>query len=157
MKAITTGCSAERYCPNDPVTREQMATFLVRALDLPAATQDWFTDDETSIHEPTSTRIAEAGIASGCGGTNYCPKAVVTRDQMASFLARALTCRRGPRRLHRRRDEHPRAEHQPRRRADRDRLRRHHVLPDRGRDPRPDGRLPAPRPRLTSGASHGAE
>jgi TolB protein len=89
-QAITTGCSAERYCPDDPVTREQMASFLVRALDLPAATQDWFTDDETSIHESNINRIAEAGIASGCGGTNYCPKAIVTREQMASFLARAL-------------------------------------------------------------------
>ena len=67
-----------------------MASFLVRALDLPAATQDWFTDDEASIHESNINRIAEAGIASGCGGTKYCPKAVVSREQMASFLARAL-------------------------------------------------------------------
>ena len=33
---ITTGCATNptRYCPNDPVTRAQMATFLTRALDL---------------------------------------------------------------------------------------------------------------------------
>ena len=37
---ITQGCTAPPdvlYCPGDPVTRAQMATFLVRALNLPAA------------------------------------------------------------------------------------------------------------------------
>ena len=35
---ITKGCSAEslRYCPDSPVTRAQMASFLTRALNLPA-------------------------------------------------------------------------------------------------------------------------
>ncbi len=28
---ITSGCAADRYCPGDPVTREQMATFLAHA------------------------------------------------------------------------------------------------------------------------------
>jgi len=35
---ITRGCNPptnDRFCPNNPVTREQMAGFLVRALDLP--------------------------------------------------------------------------------------------------------------------------
>ena len=31
---ITFGCDAGRYCPDEPVTRAQMATFLARALDL---------------------------------------------------------------------------------------------------------------------------
>jgi len=31
---ITNGCTADRYCPNVPVTRAQMASFLVRALGL---------------------------------------------------------------------------------------------------------------------------
>ena len=37
-EGITAGCSTEplQYCPNKPVTRAQMATFLVRALDLSA-------------------------------------------------------------------------------------------------------------------------
>ena len=39
---ITQGCSQEplRYCPNQPVTRAQMATFLTRALELPVPQQD---------------------------------------------------------------------------------------------------------------------
>jgi hypothetical protein len=31
---ITSGCGADRFCPDDVVTRGQMAAFLVRALDL---------------------------------------------------------------------------------------------------------------------------
>jgi hypothetical protein len=32
---ITFGCGEDRFCPNDPVTRAQMASFLVRAFDVP--------------------------------------------------------------------------------------------------------------------------
>ena len=38
-EGITVGCDEEgpRYCPTEPVSRAQMATFLTRALDLPSA------------------------------------------------------------------------------------------------------------------------
>jgi glucose/arabinose dehydrogenase len=87
---ITTGCTATTYCPRDPVRREQMASFLARALKLPPTGADYFTDDETSIHEQNINRIRAAGIASGCSATLYCPKSFVTREQMAAFLHRAL-------------------------------------------------------------------
>lgn len=85
---ITTGCAPELFCTNNPVTREQMASFLARALALPAPTADYFSDDESSPHEDDINRLAEAGISLGCGGTKYCPRAGVTREQMASFLVR---------------------------------------------------------------------
>jgi hypothetical protein len=89
---ITAGCSGdgESYCPDAPVTRGQMASFLARALGLPPTGAEFFTDDEASIHEPDINRVAAAGVAAGCGGGNYCPTDLVTREQMASFLARAL-------------------------------------------------------------------
>ena len=87
---ITTGCSAERYCVNDPVTRGQMATFLARALNLPEAQFDYFDDDDGTTHEENTNRIFEAGITTGCGPGAYCPDGLVTREQMASFLARAF-------------------------------------------------------------------
>ena len=34
-EGITTGCAANLYCPGDPVSRDQMAVFLTRVLDLP--------------------------------------------------------------------------------------------------------------------------
>jgi hypothetical protein len=87
---ITAGCSDIEYCPTESVTREQMASFLSRALALEPAAADHFTDDASSAHEADINRIAEAGVTTGCSATRFCPGAVVTRAQMASFLVRAL-------------------------------------------------------------------
>jgi hypothetical protein len=87
---VTGGCSAGRFCPGGYVTRAEMASFLSRAVRLRAASTDFFTDDEASLHEPNINRVAAAGIASGCGSGRYCPAAVVTRGQMAAFLRRAF-------------------------------------------------------------------
>ena len=88
---ITTGCSRELFCPSASVTREQMASFLARALGLSATSTDFFSDDEGSVHEDAINRVAAAGVTSGCGGGRYCPSGEVSREQMASFLARALS------------------------------------------------------------------
>jgi hypothetical protein len=88
---ITSGCEAGKYCPSATVTREQMASFLARAFELPTTGTDFFTDDEASMHEANINRLAAAGITSGCTATTYCPKATVTREQLAAFLHRALT------------------------------------------------------------------
>jgi Tol biopolymer transport system component len=90
QRGITGGCASTRFCPNASVTREQMAAFLDRALALPATSQDFFTDDETSSLEPSINRLAAAGITGGCAPGRFCPKALVTREQMASFLVRAF-------------------------------------------------------------------
>jgi len=87
---ITVGCAPNQYCPESGVTREQMASFLVRAFHLPGTTTDYFTDDETSIHEADINALRKAGVTLGCTATTYCPKQTVKRDQMASFLSRAL-------------------------------------------------------------------
>jgi hypothetical protein len=87
---IAAGCSPTRYCPGWTVTREQMASFLKRAMNLPAADRDHFWDDGGSMHEDDINRLTEAGVTGGCGEGRYCPHAYVNRGQMASFLARAL-------------------------------------------------------------------
>ena len=87
---VTAGCGGGRYCPAGVVTRAEMASFLVRALDLPQTTTDWFTDDDTNTHEAEINALATSGITAGCGGGRYCPKAPVTRGQIAAFLYRAL-------------------------------------------------------------------
>jgi dipeptidyl aminopeptidase/acylaminoacyl peptidase len=89
-QGITTGCTAELFCADAFVTREQMASFLVRALDLPATPTDFFTDDETSVHENDINRVAAAGITTGCQPNLYCPAAFVSRGQMTAFLHRAV-------------------------------------------------------------------
>ena len=86
---ITLGCADGRYCPADPVRRDQMASFLARAFAL-APSPSPFTDTTGSPHEADIGAIAAEGITLGCAANRYCPADPVRRDQMASFLARAL-------------------------------------------------------------------
>ncbi len=88
---LTVGCTDDRYCPQEPVTRGQMASFLARALPgLDPATRDWFGDDDVNVHEANINVIAENGITIGFSDGTFRPQIPVTRGQMATFLARAL-------------------------------------------------------------------
>ncbi|MGH2386473.1 MAG: S-layer homology domain-containing protein, partial [Candidatus Limnocylindria bacterium] len=87
---ITGGCGTREYCPKDPVKRDQMASFLVRAFDLPFSAVDRFFDDEGNLHENQINTLAASGITGGCAPSQYCPNNLVTRGQMAAFLHRAI-------------------------------------------------------------------
>ena len=95
---ITVGCNPEgtAYCPDDPVTRAQMAGFLTRALNLPVPAPEErreFSDIAGGVHRGDIFALAAAGITRGCDRadlTRYCPDDPVTRAQMAAFLVRAL-------------------------------------------------------------------
>lgn len=89
-RGITAGCAPDLFCSNNRVTREQMASFLVRALNLPPSGTDAFIDDNASIHQADINALAASGITGGCGDGRFCPSAAVTRGQMASFLVRAF-------------------------------------------------------------------
>jgi hypothetical protein len=94
-RGITLGCNLPEnslFCPDETVTRGQMAAFLERALDLPKA-GNRFSDDDNSVFETSINSIAAAGITEGCNPpTNslFCPADPVTRGQMAAFLVRAF-------------------------------------------------------------------
>lgn len=97
---ITYGCNPPDYtnfCPDNAVTRGQMAAFLVRALHL---TDDGggntFSDDNGSVFEADIAKLAAAGITYGCNppsNSRFCPNEAVTRAQMAAFLRRAIANR----------------------------------------------------------------
>ena len=91
-RKITIGCKLEpfQYCPDRPVTRAQMASFLVRALDLEAAPSAGFTDTDRTVHAANIDALFAAGITIGCTTEplRYCPYEPVTRAQMATFLYR---------------------------------------------------------------------
>ena len=93
---ITKGCNPpvnDMFCPKDPVTRETMAAFLVRALQLTQNTHAGFVDVfPGSVFASDIGRLATAGITKGCNpplNDMFCPKDVVTRETMAAFLDRA--------------------------------------------------------------------
>ena len=86
---ITTGFPDGTFRPNDDVTRGQMATFLARALDLPAGTAT-FSDIEGNVHADAIAAVAAADITTGFADGTFRPGDPVTRGQMATFLFRAL-------------------------------------------------------------------
>jgi S-layer homology domain len=88
---ITKGCTSTTFCPEATITREQMAAFLDRAMNLSPTTNDYFTDDEGSLFEGSINRLAASDITKGCTATTFCRLNVVTRGQMAAFLHRART------------------------------------------------------------------
>ena len=94
-EGITSGCSTspKKYCPTTPVTRDQMAVFLLKAKHgsnyVPPSPTGVFQDVPTDYWAAAwIEQLAAEGITAGCGGGNYCPTTPVTRDQMAVFLVK---------------------------------------------------------------------
>lgn len=94
---ITSGCAASplMYCPEQNVTRAQMAVFLERGLrgsayTPPPASGDVFADvPQNHWAAAWIEQLAQDRITGGCGDGNYCPENLVTRAQMAVFLLKA--------------------------------------------------------------------
>jgi len=92
---VVQGRTDGTFAPEAVVTRAEMATFLVRAHDVLAATPlpagpNRFADDDASVHAGNIDKIAAAGLAGGTSATTYAPTAPVQRGQMATFLARTI-------------------------------------------------------------------
>lgn len=86
------GYTTGRFGVDDPLTRAQLATLLVRALHLPVTSEPpRFIDvPPGSTHAAAIATASTAGLTNGCqDGTRYCGAQAVTRGQIASFLDRA--------------------------------------------------------------------
>jgi hypothetical protein len=99
---VTAGVrGGQDYAPLAAVTRAQMASFISRALTFletgegqpesepPRTSDDYFSDDDGSVHEANIDALADVGIVQGFADGTYRPASAVKRDQMASFVMRA--------------------------------------------------------------------
>jgi hypothetical protein len=93
---ITLGCATlpDRYCPDQPLTRGQMAALIIRALqgDNVSYTNRASFLDVTPAYAffRHVQRMKELGITLGCTVQTYCPDNLTTRGEMAAFLVRAF-------------------------------------------------------------------
>jgi hypothetical protein len=97
---LTVGCGGPNYCPSNPVTRQQMAVFILRGkLGVcyvpPPCTGTVFDDVPCTGNTfgPWVEALAALSITGGCaggGGNNFCPTAPVNRQQMAVFLLKGF-------------------------------------------------------------------
>ena len=94
---ITSGCGNSNYCPENPVTRAQMAVFLLRSKHGASYTPPGVGAGTGFGDVPPGywaaawiKQLVAEGITAGCGSGNYCPENPVTRAQMAVFLVRTF-------------------------------------------------------------------
>jgi hypothetical protein len=89
---ITTGCTPFTFCPDNPVTRGEMAVFLVRAKlgdTFTSSSTPYFSDvPATNVFFRYIQKLRQLGITAGCTATDYCATSTNTRAQMAVFLTR---------------------------------------------------------------------
>ena len=97
-EGITGGCGFGNYCPEAPVTRAQMAVFLLRSkhgstyTPPPVGSSTGFTDVPSTYWAAAWIKqLVAEGITSGCGTDTYCPESPVTRAQMAVFLVKTFS------------------------------------------------------------------
>jgi len=94
-EGITGGCGGGNYCPGNPVRRDQMAVFLLKAKHgstyAPPPCTGVFNDVACpSTFADWIEQLAEEEITGGCGGGSYCPLNNVTRGQMAVFIIKTF-------------------------------------------------------------------
>ena len=89
-------CAESYICPEEPIDRSTFAVWMTRILvgDEPAEVSDSrFVDvDPESWWAAHVEQLAVFGITAGCAidPPRYCPEAIVTQGQAATFLTRAL-------------------------------------------------------------------
>ncbi|MGH9379390.1 MAG: S-layer homology domain-containing protein, partial [Thermoanaerobaculia bacterium] len=95
---VVAGCGGGQYCPDNTVSRDQMAVFTLKTLEgggfqPPACVSgsEMFGDvPASSLFCPWIEELARRGVVAGCGGGNYCPAEPVARDQMAVFISKTF-------------------------------------------------------------------
>ncbi len=100
MAGVTPGCSLDwtRFCPEDPVTRGQLALFLARMMGLESSTekteqaQKTYQDVTDTTLASAVSAVTRAGIMPPCSvaPATFCADGPVPRVQLAIFLTRAL-------------------------------------------------------------------
>jgi hypothetical protein len=94
VEGITAGCAPGLFCPNNPVTRAEMAVFLLASKYgtgfAPPPAVGMFSDvPPGSFADRFIERLASEGITAGCATMplRYCPNNSTTRGEMSVFLS----------------------------------------------------------------------
>ncbi len=93
---VTAGCGSGNYCGQQPITRAQMAVFLLKSkygathVPPPPSGSVFLDVPANAFAAAWIEELAALQITGGCGGGNYCPGSPVTRAQMSIFLLKAL-------------------------------------------------------------------
>lgn len=91
MRPLSTSTESSRRVRRRRGPLALVAAALILALPAIAIASHQFSDVPTSSPFHTNiARLVGSGITAGCGSGRFCPKATVTREQMAAFMSRGL-------------------------------------------------------------------
>lgn len=101
-RGVVQGAGQRTYAPTERVSRAQTAALLQRMhalvqdqalsdrpADLPEG-EDYYVDDDSSLHEQAIDAVTAAGVTQGTGPSTFAPDQGLTRGQLALVLARYL-------------------------------------------------------------------
>jgi len=89
-EGVVNGCEEDRFCPNEAMTRGQLASVLAAALVLEPVEDGPFVDLDGSVHADGIDAVHAAGIVRGCEEDRFCPSELITREQAASMIVSAF-------------------------------------------------------------------
>ncbi|MEK5254670.1 glycosyl hydrolase family 28-related protein [Paenibacillus sp. FSL F4-0125] len=96
-KGIIQGVSSTAFNPGAPIKRADFVKLLVDTLGLSASQVAPFSDVEQSAYYAEAIETAKAlGIATGVGTDRFLPDAIISREDAAVFIARALKIKELP-------------------------------------------------------------
>jgi glucose/arabinose dehydrogenase len=95
LAGVSLGCDDDSFCSDDPVQRQQIAALLVRAQNPVAAPGDCTSNPYTDVLMGSQyckwvKALQDQGIASPCGGGNFCPEEPVSRGLLAAWLLKTV-------------------------------------------------------------------
>ncbi|ABO51502.1 S-layer domain protein [Desulforamulus reducens MI-1] len=86
------GVEADKFHPQDLVTRAEFATMLVNVLGLQGQGEVVFKDvNKGAWYYPSVALACKAGLAKGKGADTFAPGAPITRQEMAAMLVNAMS------------------------------------------------------------------
>ncbi|MFI2857676.1 carbohydrate-binding protein [Paenibacillus sp. JSM ZJ436] len=92
-KHIVTGKTSDVFDPSGHVTRAEFAAMIIRTLgiDYKGKSINTFSDVELNAwYNPYVASVYEAGIAMGSSAVHFNPEDLITREEMAAMLVRAM-------------------------------------------------------------------
>ena len=91
-RGVFAGCTSTRFCPNDKLTRGQMATILAGLMTSSFSTSDVpaYTDVPSGIRA-NAREVVGRGVMESCSTGGFCHAGSVTRASIAVYAVRAMS------------------------------------------------------------------
>ena len=78
------------FCPTEPISREEAARYMVRALALTGGEVLTFGDADDIVYADEAAKTVKAGLLNGYEDNTFRPQGLTTRAEMAAVMSRVI-------------------------------------------------------------------